>query len=428
MKSSSRLRRAAFALLALSATLRAEPEPIDAIAAVVNDSVILESDVEQRLRQTAEQLQASGTGLPPLDVLRRQVLERLILGELQVQIAQQSGVQVDDEQLARAIRNIAQGNNLSVPEFRRAIAAEGMDYEVFREDLRRQLIITRLKAQRVTNSVRVTDEEIERFLAQQAGAVSGRESFHLRHILIATPDGASSEEIEQARTRAEEILARLRGGADFAEVAVSESDSQTALDGGDLGWLESARVPTLFSSMVNQLERGQLGDLIRSPSGFHIVLLEDYRGGDRQIVVQNHVRQILIRTNELVSDDDARNALEQLRLRALGGEDFGALARAHSDDSATAIAGGDLGWRNPADLLPEFLAQVNNLEPGDVSEPFRTGLGWQLVELLGRRDFDNTVEATREIARRAILERKGEEALERWLRELRDEAYVEVRI
>ncbi|HIE54178.1 MAG TPA: molecular chaperone SurA, partial [Chromatiaceae bacterium] len=302
-----------------------------------------------------------------------------------------------------------------------------MSMEAYRKQLREEIILQRLHNREVVGRIQVSKAEVDSYLASAEQNPAGRTAYRLRHILIATPEGASSEQIAKARQKAEEIVARARKGENFAALASRYSSGRQALEGGDLGWLEAGQVPTLFATEVTSMEKGEVRGPLQASSGFHIIKLEDYKGGERNLVQQTHARHILIRTDEITSDQDARTRLEQLYQRIKGGEDFAALARAHSDDKATAIKGGDLGWVNPGDLVPAFEEAMNELEIGQLSRPFRTQFGWHIVQVLDRRQKDITDESKRDKAKLAIRQRKAEQALQLYLRKLRDQAFVEVR-
>lgn len=419
-------------LLLLACALPVAPaaatSALDRIVAVVNDDVILESELDRHLRRIRAQLQQRDTRLPPPGVLERQVLERLIINRIQLQQAQSTGIRVDDDTLNMAIGNIARENNLSLADFRSILERDGYNFGQFREDIREEITVARLLQRQVDNTVTVTDREIENYLATQAQQGNIDSEFRLSHLLIATPEAASAEDIDQARRKAEQVLAELRDGADFEQTVVAYSDGQQALDGGDLGWRKAGQMPTLFADKVNQMRVGEISDLIRSPSGFHIIKLVDARSSDQIMIRQTHARHILIKPNELVSPQDARIRLEQLRLRIEGGDDFGELARSHSDDRGTSGQGGDLGWVSPGETVPEFEQVMESLRPGELSQPFESPFGWHIVQVLERRDYDGTEAVTRGRAREAIRQRKIEEEREAWLRRLRDEAYVEYRV
>lgn len=404
-----------------------ESELLDRIVAVVNDDVVLKSELDQELAAIQEKLsQAGAAGIPEREI-RKQALERVILRKLQLQEAEKLGIEVDELMLQQAIQTIAERNGLTLPEMEKALEQEGMSMEAYRKQLREEIILQRLHNREVVGRIQVSKAEVDSYLASAEQNPAGRTAYRLRHILIATPEGASSEQIAKARQKAEEIVARARKGENFAALASRYSSGRQALEGGDLGWLEAGQVPTLFATEVTSMEKGEVRGPLQASSGFHIIKLEDYKGGERNLVQQTHARHILIRTDEITSDQDARTRLEQLYQRIKGGEDFAALARAHSDDKASAIKGGDLGWVNPGDLVPAFEEAMNELEIGQLSRPFRTQFGWHIVQVLDRRQKDITDESKRDKAKLAIRQRKAEEALQLYLRKLRDQAFVEVR-
>lgn len=401
---------------------------LDRIIAVVNDDVIMSSELAEKVRSVKEQLKEQGTQLPPSSVLQKQVLDRLILNKLQIQMAEKTGIRVDDETLNRTINNIAEENKVSLAKFREILEHDGYNYEKFREDIRNEILISRLRQRQVDNRVSVTEREIENFLSTQQHQGETDKEYRLSHILISLPESPSAQQIEETKQTAEKVLADLKSGADFAQVAATYSDSQTALEGGDLGWRKASQIPTLFADFVANMQKGDISELIRSPSGYHIIKLTDVRQGDKVVVTQTKARHILIKTNELITDKDAKQRLEQLRLRIEGGDDFAELAKSHSNDTVSAAKGGDLGWVSPGDLVPEFEEVMNSLKPGEISEPFRTQFGWHIVQVLERRQHDSTDDVKRARAREAIRHRKIDEARDTWLRQMRDEAYVEYRL
>lgn len=401
---------------------------LDRIVAIVNDDVIMQSELDDRLRTIKNQLNEQGTPLPPGPILQRQVLDRLILTKLQVQEAQHSGIRVDDESLNRTISNIAAQNQLSLEKFREVLESDGYSYEKFREDIRGEILVSRLQQRQVDNRVTVTDREIENFLATQEHQGEIETEYLLRHILIALPETPSSSELEATKQLAEKVLAELRGGADFASMAATYSKGPQALEGGTLGWRKASQVPTLFADVIAHMKKGEVSDLIRNAGGYHIVKLEDVRDSEKHVVTQTHVRHILIKTDELTTDEDARQRSDQIRLRIMGGDDFAELARGNSNDTVSAAEGGDLGWISPGDLVGDFEEVMNSLAPGEISQPFHTDYGWHVAQVLERRQYDNSEQIKRSQAREAIRRRKLDEARENWLREMRDEAYVEYRL
>lgn len=414
----------ALALLLLPA---ARAQHLDAIVAVVNDDVVLESEVARETNLVIPQLQQQGTAVPPPEQLRKQVVDRLILKRLQQQRAKQLGIEVNEGTLMEALTNIASRNGLSLDELRATLEAGGIRFDDFREDTRMQIVLSRLQTQEVARNVQVTDQEVDRFLAKGAGQLMPREQVRLQHILVALPDDPTPAQVAAAEKKAKGLLAKIRGGADFAAVAAASSDGRTALQGGDLGWFELAAVPTLVADQARTMAQGEITEPLRSPSGFNIIKLTDIKGSGPQSVTQTKARHILIRTNELVSDADAKTRLNQLRSRILGGDDFSTLARAHSDDTGSALKGGDLGWVNPGDTVPEFEQTMSGLAPKGVSEPFQSPFGWHIVQVEERRTQDGADSLLRLKARESIQRRKVEDATDAWLRQLRDEAYVELR-
>jgi len=323
------------------------------------------------------------------------------------------------------ITRIAAQNKLTLPQFRETLERDGVAYADFREEIRGEIIMNNLRAREVESRVEVTQQEVDEFLARQAGNGNLDTEYHLGHILIAVPEGAGPEQVQAARARAQQVLDELRGGADFRQLAIAHSSGQQALQGGDLGWRKGGQLPTLFADNVLRLAPGEVSEPLRSSSGFHIIKLLDKRGEQRQFVTQTHARHILVRSNELVPDVEARNKLSRLRERILQGEDFAALARANSEDPGSGTRGGDLGWANPGTFVGPFEQAMNGLKAGEISEPFRSQFGWHIVQVVERRQHDSTEELKRSRAFEAIRQRKIEEDTQDWLRRLRDEAYVE---
>ena len=401
---------------------------LDRIVAIVNDDVITRSELEARFSSVSAQLRRTGTPLPPSEVLRRQVLERLIVDRVQLQLARESGIRIDDETLNRALLQLAERNRLALREFRNALERDGYDFAKFREELRDEIAISELRKRQVESRVRVSERDVDDYLStiENQGADS---EYHIGHILIAVPDGASPEEIAEARERTEGVLGEIRAGADFANMAAANSDGRQALEGGDLGWRKAPDLPTMLGDAVLRLAVGEVTEPIRSASGFHLVKLIDERRGERPVVVeQTRARHILIVLDELTDEAAARRELSALRERVVNGEDFGELARARSDDTGSAPKGGDLGWINPGDTVPEFENAMASLEPGGLGEPFKSQYGWHIVQVLERREHDDTGAARRAEALRSLRARKIEEDMQSWVRQVRGEAYVEYRL
>ncbi len=416
-------------LIASAPTASQAPiQALDAIIAVVNDDVVVRSELDTEIDLILPQMQKAGTAPPPRPQLEKQVLDRLILKRLQAQRARDLGIQVEEATLNEALTNIAQRNGLSLEELQATLEAGGIRFADFREDTRSQIVTSRLQNQEVVNKIQITDQEIDRFLERESSRLIEREQVRLQHILIALPENPTPAQVQAAEAKATRLVARLRGGEDFAKVAAAESDGRNALQGGDLGWFEMGAVPSLVSELAFTMAEGEISDPLSSPSGYHIIKLNEIKAATPADVVQTNARHILIRTNELVSDDDAKRRLEQLRMRIVGGEDFAALARSNSDDTGSALKGGDLGWVNPGDTVPDFEEAMNALPPNGVSEPFQSPFGWHIVQVIERRNQDKEGEFMRLKAREALQRRKAEEATEEWLRQLRDEAYVEIRL
>lgn len=401
--------------------------PLDRIVAVVNNEVVLDSELVEMEQTVRQQLRQRNATIPSSEILRRQVLERIIMQRLQIQRAEMSGIRVTDDALNAAIRQIAESNNLTLRQFRDALESDGYDFAEFRETIREEMVINRLRKAEVEDSIVVSEREVDNFLATQNLQGDSEQAFRLLHILVALPDAPAPEQVQAAEQKLAEIQDLLNQGGDFSEVAAGYSDGQNALEGGDLGWRKQAELPTLFASVVPNLAVGEVSDVIRSGSGFHLVKLAEKRSEETHLVKQTKARHILINTNELVTDEVAQNRLNQLRERITNGEDFAELARAHSEDTGSAIDGGSLGWASPGVMVPEFEEVMNSLGEGEMSEVFQSRFGWHLVRVEERREQNMADEFNRNKAREQLKQRKIEEDLESWLRAMRDEAYIEYR-
>ena len=419
---------------------------LDIIVAVVNDDVITRRELDAATARIEAQLRQRKVPTPPRPVLEQQVLERLILNQLQVRAAERNGISVDDATLNAAIANVAQRNNMNLTQMRQTVEKDGISFAQFRDEVRRELLTARLRQKLVDSQIQVSEQDVDSLQTQLAAASSGGGSnegngaseYRVAQILIAMPEGATPQQIEAAKRKAEDVLAQLRKGADFRQLAVSVSADRQALEGGDLGWRRSDQLPTLFADAVPRLKPGQASDLIRSPSGFHIVKLLEVRGGSggetrptptkQGLVTQTHARHILLRISPQQSDDEARQRLEQMRQQIRNGADFAALASAQSDDKASGERGGDLGWVSPGMLVPQFEQAMNALKPNEISAPFKTPFGWHIMQVLERRQGQASPETERVRVREALLRRRSDEEWELALRRLRDEAYVEVRL
>lgn len=402
-------------------------EPVDRIVAVVNDEVITQNELNERVALVTRQFERQGGQLPAADVLARQILERMINDMLQAQMARETGIRVDDLTLDRTIERIAQENKMSLADFRTALERDGIKYPRFREDIRNEILVARLREREVENAVVVTDAEVETELAREARQATTDSEYLLAHILVMVPAQAGSEQIEQRRRRALQALAEVRRGGDFARVAASYSDAPDALQGGTLGWRAASRLPALFLEALERMKPGDVSDILRSPNGFHVVKLVDKRGRAAPAGVQQTlVRHILMRTRDGVTEAEARERLARLRERIARGEDFAELARTHSED-ASAQKGGDLGWIAAGDTVPEFERAMNALKEKEVSPPVQTPFGWHLLQVLERRSDELSEERKKAAVRQAIRARKADEAYQDWLRQARDRAFVENR-
>jgi peptidyl-prolyl cis-trans isomerase SurA len=398
---------------------------IDSVVVVVNDDVITRNELDDRVREVVRQLQQRDTPLPPADVLQKQILERMIMDMLQAQYARETGVRVDDSQLNQAMTRIAQQNKFpSLAAFRAKLEASGVDYDKLREEIRGEIISTRLREREIESKLVISDGEVDNYLANKAKMGNAGQEFHLAHIMVVVPEQASAENIQAARERAEKAWNQLKGGADFAEVAAGSSDAKDALKGGDLGWLPADRIPPLFANQLQTLKVGQITDVLRSPNGFHILKLIDKRSGDAPVLIsQTHARHILIKTSEIVPEAEARKQIMEIKQRIESGADFAAQAKRYSQDGS-AQEGGDLGWLSPGQTVTEFEEEMNKLQPGQMGV-VQTQFGWHLIQVLARRNADVSDEQKRQQARIAIGRFKSDDQFQDWLRQLRDRAFIE---
>ena len=406
----------------------AAPIEIDRIVAVVNNAVITEFELKIRVNQAIAQLAGQKTAQPPRRLLEKQLLERMITEKALMQVAEDTNIRFEGLALDRAIARIAQGNKMTPEAFRKALEAEGTDFNAFREQIRTEMTIARLKEREVDNRLVITDAEIDNSLANATQVKVQVDEFRLAHILVLTPEGASPEKLAELKEKTEKALQELKTGADFVQVSAAYSDTQNAVQGGLLGWRNEGQLPSLYSAALRDMKAGDVSPVLKSGNGFHILKLLDKRGKNVQTVIkQTNARHILVKTNEVVNDNDARNRLLQLKERIENGANFAELAKLHSDD-LSASRGGDLNWLNPGDTVPEFERTMDGLQPNELSAPVQSPFGWHLIQVLERRDQDVTEERKRLDARRAIRERKSEEAFEDWVRQARDRAYVEYRL
>jgi peptidyl-prolyl cis-trans isomerase SurA len=405
-----------------------QPIVLDRIVAVVNDEVITRGDLDERVRLAAAQLKQQGTPPPPRNALERQVLDRMVIDRAQLQLAKETGLRVDDAELDRAIQRIAAENQLSPAQMRAVLEKDGSPYSRFREDIRSQIILARLREREVDNRIVVAESEIDNFLGTQQAQAGRADEFNISHILVSVPENASPEQIQARRARAEQALEQLKSGADFRQTAAAFSEAPDALQGGAMGWRDAERLPSLFLDALKSMAVGAVSPLLRSANGFHILKLNERRGSTAPVMVrQTHARHILIKSNELVPEAEAQRRLVSLKERLDNKADFAELARMHSEDASN-VRGGDLGWLFPGDTVPEFERAMDALEPGAVSRPVKTPFGWHLIQVLERRNEDMSRERQRLEARRVLRARKSDESYQEWLRQLRDRAYVEYRL
>lgn len=401
---------------------------LDRIVAVINEDVVTRRDLDDRLRVVMTQLRQQGTPPPATEILEKQVLERMIYSRVQLQLAKETGLRVDDGQLDKALARIAEDNKISLAQMRATLEKDGVIFAKFREDIRDEIILSRLREREVDNKITVADSEIDNLLTAIQLQEGKTEEFDLSHILIRVPEQVSPEQLRDRRGRAEQALAQIRGGADFRQIAASFSEAPDAVQGGAMGWREITRLPTIFAEAVRGMKAGEVSGVLRSPNGLHIVRVNDRRGQNSPVIVsQTHPRHILIKTSEVVSENEARERLVKLKERLDNSADFAELARLQSED-ASASRGGDLGWLSPGDTVPEFEKAMDALKPGEVSAPVRSQFGWHLIQVIERRNEDMSKQQQRLQARMSLRAQKADEAYQEWLRQLRDKAFVEYRL
>ena len=412
----------------LVASASAEVRPLDRIVAIVDNDVIMQSQLDQRLREVEQTIEKRGAEMPPRDVMQQQVLERLITENLQLQIGERSGIRISDEELNQAMATIAQRNNMSLDQFRAALERDGLSLDTAREQIRREMVISRVRQRRIGERIQVSKQEVENFLASDLGKMQLSEEYRLANILIPVPESADSTAIQAAEKIARDTYEQLQNGADFAKLAVSRSASENALEGGDMGWRKAAQLPPPFDTEVSTMNVGDFTQPVRTPPGFILLKVLDKRGGDNQVREEVHVRHILIKPSQIRSDEESRRLVQRLRDRILAGESFAELAKNFSEDPGSALNGGDLNWIDPNSLVPEFREVMANTPNGQLSEVFKTPYGWHILEVLGRRATDASEEVREQQAQTLLRNRKYDEELQTLLRQSRDEAYVEIKI
>lgn len=425
------LRHCAKTLLVLLAMMvtsvaQAERQPLDRVVAIVDDGVILQSELENRIDTIVGRLQAQGTGLPPRDILEERVLDQLITESIQLQMAERGGMRISDNELNETMAGIAQRNNMTLAQFEQQLAAEGVSYREAREQIRNEMLSSRVQQRQVGNRVRVTDREVENYLQALSTREPSNEEYRLAYIYIEVDNPNDESAVAAAREKAERLRSEIVSGRDFREVAVAESDAANALEGGDMGWRRRSQLPSLLESVVPDLETGVPSQVMGNNNGFHLVMVRDRRGGEgNQVIEQSKVRHILVRTSETVSESQAESAIRALYQQIRDGADFAELAREHSDDPVSGSDGGNLGWVSPGQMVPEFEQAMMAADVGELKGPFRSQFGWHILEVQERRQKDISGEVRESEARQAIYRRKFDTELQNWLREIRDEAFVE---
>jgi peptidyl-prolyl cis-trans isomerase SurA len=427
---------AAILLTALAGTAHSQSKELsssgvllDSVAAVVNDGIVLRSDVETQMEVISARIQQAGQQLPPRNILSQQVLERLVLQELQMQRADRLGIKVADEAVNQALTEVAARNNIKFADLPVALEAQGLDYRDYRDEVRREMIMNTLRQRDVLARVYISPREVEQCVAKRAASPDADKEFNLAHILVATPSSADEKLIAERTARAQGIYERAVNNEDFAQLAITYSDSGTALEGGAIGWRKASQLPSFVAEKIPSMQPGDVTEIIRTPSGLHLFKVLEVRGAQAPALVsQIHVRHILMKPNEVEDDDTIRQKLLQIRERIVQGESFEAIASVTSEDPGSAAEGGDLGWTAATSFVPEFAQQVDALGDNELSQPFRSPFGWHLAQMLGRRTYDASADMTRNRCVSQLREARADEETEIWLRRLRDEAFVEYRM
>jgi peptidyl-prolyl cis-trans isomerase SurA len=401
---------------------------LDRIAAIVNDGLVLKSELDEQMSSVEKRLLEQKVELPSQSVLQQQVLDRLVVQEIQMQRAKHVGLTITDEQLNGALQEIAARNKIPFDQLPTALAAQGVDYKLYRESMRKELTLSTLRQRDVIAHINVSPHELEQYMAREQNAAANDE-FNVSHILLSLPAAATPQQLEDISHKAQDVASRAGKGEDFGQLAIANSNSQTALDGGQLGWRKGSQLPQFIVDLVVKMKPGEVSAPVRTPSGYHIVKLNERRSGEAPVIInQIHVRHILMKPNELDDDATVREKLAKLRERILKGESFAGIASTASEDPGSAPDGGDLGWSGPGTFVPEFDKAIADLQTNEISEPFKTRYGWHIVQMLGTRTYDNTDDVRRQKAFAAIRESKADEETELWLRRLRDDAFVETKM
>ncbi|SHM67932.1 peptidylprolyl isomerase [Phytopseudomonas punonensis] len=413
----------------LGTAAHADVQPLNRVVAIVDNDVIMQTQLDARVRDVQQTIAKRGGEVPPANVLTQQVLDRLILENIQLQMGERSGIRISDEELNQAMATVAQRNGMTIEQFRDALAKDGLSFNDARDQISREMIISRVRQRRVAERIQVTEQEVKNFLASDLGKMQLSEEFHLANIVIPIQEDASSEALQAAERRAQDIYQQARQGGDFAKLAIANSASETALDGGDMGWRKAAQLPPPFDSMISAMSVGDVTEPIRTPGGFILLKVLEKRGGEAAAVREEvNVRHILIKPSEIRTDAEAKVLAERLYQRIQSGEDFAELAKNFSEDPGSALNGGSLNWIDPNALVPEFREVMNNTASGEVSKPFKSQFGWHVLQVMGRRATDSSEQMREQQALNLLRNRKYEEELQTWLRQIRDEAYVEIKL
>ncbi|MFP8965617.1 peptidylprolyl isomerase [Pokkaliibacter sp. CJK22405] len=395
---------------------------IDGVAAIVNDDVVLKSELDQRVQLVKQRFQ--NRQLPPEDQLRHQVLEQLALERLQLSLAKNQGIRVSDDELYQTLQRTAQRNNMDLIQFKKALEAEGTSFDAFRDEIRNTMIIQRLQQQVVNSRIQISEADIKQ-LMKNPNSAFGSLRFHLHHILIPLPENPTADQIDAAKKKADEVYKEAKAGTDFDQLALTYSGSQTALEGGDMGWKSTAELPSIFSGVVPTMGVGDVSEPIRSASGFHIVKLVERQGAPNTVVQQTHVRHILLKPTAIRNEAQTEALAKQLRQRLANGEDFAKLAKEYTDDIGSKVGGGDLNWVNPGQTVPAFENAMNSLSPGEISQPVQSQFGWHIIQVLERRKTDMSKNMLANEARNILRQQRYQEELQNWLREVKSEAYID---
>lgn len=413
----------------LGTAAHADVQPLNRVVAIVDNDVIMQTQLDARVREVQKTIAKRGGEVPPANVLTQQVLDRLILENIQLQMGERAGIRISDEELNQAMATVAQRNGMTMDQFRDALAKDGLSFNDARDQISREMIISRVRQRRVAERIQVTEQEVKNFLASDLGKMQLSEEFHLANIVIPIQEDASSDALQAAERRAQDIYQQARQGGDFAKLAIANSASDTALDGGDMGWRKAAQLPPPFDSMISAMNIGDVTEPIRTPGGFIILKVLEKRGGETAAVRDEvNVRHILIKPSEIRTDAEAKVLAERLYQRIQAGEDFAELAKNFSEDPGSALNGGSLNWIDPNALVPEFREVMNNTASGEVSKPFKSQFGWHILQVMGRRATDSSEQMREQQALNLLRNRKYDEELQTWLRQIRDEAYVEIKL